>query len=665
MAIRHIIILIDRPKGKTIFQQIAIAKLIHDLWNTGKQKVLFGQDEEGLCPVCKEHIETMDHVLQCQHEDTTVIKTQLMEDLREALYKGGTPNSVAEGLMTGITWWIQGAAGDTCPRAPGYGKVYGPEVLATAAYAEQTKMGWGQLLRGRMSKLWGEAVAKYNNGSNFKETSNRWSKLIIWSLWKVSLGLWTNRNEVLHGKTLTEQEQRKQEAVNTTIQEAYQIYDQENSIVAAADRYLFAQPVEELILKQYQYKLCWMRSVTTVRHHQKQELEKLRRQAARFFGAQRPESLAPENNIETESVVAHCVTPNGRQIPMEDIASPQSYNLRRRRWAEASSDEESDGYIIPPAMFEELLDSSYDFSDAPDVILQFDTPITQGEAARLLDSTTESTYGGSSQTDTTLSNWKISSEELMSLAQTLRSSMEKTPEDDNRYQSPSPPWNPPNNAATNRVSTFLVGTQDYAPCSSTATSEWELPAFPLQKIGAINETEVEPEGLIQTDLLWSSTSKGEDNTIQTSTSGHTADNMANTTTISPNVGFFVYGEYRGTAESPIIRLGQDSCSVASSLAEESTMSSSNDTAQLNRNLYRLILRARQWLLSAQPRNYERLGVTPSVYWAVRSLEMFYDDNITSATAGGLQPLPVIYEEEWPDEPTGDDSYRDDSRARIG
>mmetsp|Transcript_16552 Transcript_16552/g.23604 ORF Transcript_16552/g.23604 Transcript_16552/m.23604 type:complete len:131 (+) Transcript_16552:1973-2365(+) len=70
-------------KHQTKFRQISIMKLSHDLWNTGAQKKLFGQEPEGLCPVCSETLETMDHVFQCKAEAAMVIKVELVKEFCE------------------------------------------------------------------------------------------------------------------------------------------------------------------------------------------------------------------------------------------------------------------------------------------------------------------------------------------------------------------------------------------------------------------------------------------------------------------------------------------------------------------------------------------------------------------------------------------------------
>lgn len=68
-----------------------------------------------------------------------------------------------------------------------------------------------------------------------------------------------------------------------------------------------------------------------------------------------------------------------RQFHEDDIASPRSYNLCSRRRIEETTHEESDGCIIPPAMFEESSERSYAFSNALDSQLSCDSQLPRAK----------------------------------------------------------------------------------------------------------------------------------------------------------------------------------------------------------------------------------------------------------------------------------------------
>jgi len=169
-----------------------------------EQKKRFGQDEHGICPVCHEVPETMDHVFQCQEKDALLLKQHLLEQFYEDLEKLGTPLAIRHGITAGLGWWLIHAQHEVCPKAPGFGSIARSAVWSTNAYAEQTGLGWGQLLRGRLSKLWGEAYVKELQSNKPKEAHAHWTKKVIGMLWTLAFALWDHRNGVLRAISFRE-----------------------------------------------------------------------------------------------------------------------------------------------------------------------------------------------------------------------------------------------------------------------------------------------------------------------------------------------------------------------------------------------------------------------------------------------------------------------------
>ena len=49
-------------------------------------------------------------------------------------------------------------------------------------------------------------------------------------------------------------------------------------------------------------------------------------------------------------------------------------------------------------------------------------------------------------------------------------------------------------------------------------------------------------------------------------------------------------------------------------------------------------------------------MTPSIYWSIRSLPVFYSAQLATAISRGAGALPAIRDGEWPEEPEGGDSW---------
>ena len=105
-----------------------------------------------------------------------------------------------------------------------------------------------------------------------------------------------------------------------------------------------------------------------------------------------------------------------------------------------------------------------------------------------------------------------------------------------------------------------------------------------------------------------------------------------------------------------LQLVQDVATVDHSSAEDPTEAISCDSIEEAIYIHRLVDRAIQWLLSLNRKNYWTAGVTPSVYWAIRSLPTFYRVQLELAQGQGERRLDSIEEEAWPDEPLEEDRW---------
>ena len=622
-------------RAQTVFQQISASKLSHSLWNTGVQKRLFGQDPEGLCPVCLCEEETMDHVFQCRHESARAIRAAQLEALEEDLYILGTPMAAKESIMIGLNWWLLEYSVGTCPKAPGFGSVYGPKVWATAAYVDQSDIGWGQLLRGRPSKLWGAAFVKETTSTKPKESHLWWTKRFIRLLWKVAFAIWEHRNQALHGKNQAEHDLIQQQEINDTIEEVYQLYQQDTSIVSASAQSLFTRPKDQLLRCQKQYKLCWIRSVQVAIAYQQRETKRLQKQAARFFGP-RKASAAPSQAAVPEQEEVE-LTPT-REVPREDIATPRSYNLRhRRRQLDSDGDESDDSFILPPQMFEDLDESPYQWSRAQDIPLRSDGPISPEELEDILRGSSDSFTSKSSSDMLELSSHRTTSKAtticdsggqptLCRDEATVETSVSELTAPESEY------------ADQQFIDELLVRTESIAPqdsgkaltstssvnSGSSSAASWQPPRFPLSAIGPVC-----PEPPMQNPA-------------------RQAPAMDN---ITKQCQFLVLAEVRREdfLGSPL-RLGQPSQEYAGSGSGSSEGGATQISEEEAQNILHLVNRAMRWLLQQTSRSMTHSGITPSIYWAVRSLPSFYARQIIVAEASGAGPLLRVAENEWPDEP---------------
>jgi len=129
---------------------ITTAKLIHNLANTNRQKILYYKSC-ALCPGCQAEEETFEHILKCSFPSTAKFWQEQLLELHTALENHCTPPAVCAALLHGFRDWIDPPT--VCYHTPTSGSLRGPDILLTEAYYEQFhQLSWFQLCLGRVSK---------------------------------------------------------------------------------------------------------------------------------------------------------------------------------------------------------------------------------------------------------------------------------------------------------------------------------------------------------------------------------------------------------------------------------------------------------------------------------------------------------------------------------
>ena len=141
---------------------------------------------------------------------------------------------------------------------------------------EQERIGWGQLMKGRLSKKWGEAQQIYyqmNPDTKRVKYFNQkaWIKASIQAFIDMSLGMWDDRCKVLHGRTEEEKETIKREKILSTARKCFHQQDR----VLEQDAYMFQGGWDSLETRKTLYLEKWVESYA-VAASQKVQLERQR-----------------------------------------------------------------------------------------------------------------------------------------------------------------------------------------------------------------------------------------------------------------------------------------------------------------------------------------------------------------------------------------------------
>lgn len=284
------------------FHQISIAKFAHGLWHTGEQKVLYRMDQIGSCPCCKSTLETTQHVFQCLAPAMVEHRNNQLTIFADYLDKQELPSPVKQCMYAGMKGWIDSALPAPTLLAPTRGKLMPTEQMSTAAFMDQSKLGWDAFFRGQLSKLWRKTIL-FCNPIRDEEATETHLRRIIQKLHSFSLAVWECRNGILHGASAAEKKDVRSALIREKVSKAYMMYATGQFPLLARDNSLFKAKTEtERLKSDDDFLLCWLRSLEIAQNAYERRQAKFATNAAAFFqpfralGRQRLPLTPPEKD---------------------------------------------------------------------------------------------------------------------------------------------------------------------------------------------------------------------------------------------------------------------------------------------------------------------------------------------------------------------------------
>lgn len=134
------------------------------------------------------------HLFQCKDPELVKIFKDGLNELEDTLQKRHAPSEIWQAIRDRIMQYSSSEAHNFC-------KVTGSVREAAEA---QTRIGWDQFLKGRLSNKWGKCMRdKYANSPSLRRLeSKQWFvKAVIHYFWAVYAKLWACRCARLHNDT--------------------------------------------------------------------------------------------------------------------------------------------------------------------------------------------------------------------------------------------------------------------------------------------------------------------------------------------------------------------------------------------------------------------------------------------------------------------------------
>ena len=237
--------------------KLSIFKLEFELFATMSRRHLFEKGITDTCPRCLQATETFDHVLRCPQTFNETIRA--WEEVQPKLRSPRSCTAATQRLSEGIFAWLNMTTPITWNSpAPQENDTIGR--LIHSAFLEQGSIGWGEALRGKLSKKWGAVHCQYI-AERFQTESTQqqtWTSNCIFTLWRFCMDRWIARNEYVHGKTNEEKSAKENEKVDAAIQKWYGSY---HTIIRQCDTHLFEIPLETRLQQPLDQKKLWLECV--------------------------------------------------------------------------------------------------------------------------------------------------------------------------------------------------------------------------------------------------------------------------------------------------------------------------------------------------------------------------------------------------------------------
>ena len=198
-----------------------ISKLVMDWQNNNRQNNLFDKRNSELCPVCNLAQEDHMHYLHCSDPVIRSLNRQSWNKVVSTIRRLHTTQSISAAFYNILEALMHGRS----PVPPHFPDTTIGE-LVKQAWCDQEALGWVNVAKGRICRKWGDAQGQF-----YKEhpdlcgrkycTSFNWTKHMVAALLEMSLKMWKNRCDCLHGYTQKERLEKRRKKLKDKVEWCY------------------------------------------------------------------------------------------------------------------------------------------------------------------------------------------------------------------------------------------------------------------------------------------------------------------------------------------------------------------------------------------------------------------------------------------------------------
>jgi hypothetical protein len=181
-------------------RRVAVSNACHNLWHTGVKHQQYYHEIRPFC-MCRDQTEDWQQVLTCPLIDAALHRADSRVQLQKTLKCWKIPNdfwmAVEKGMQSYAT--VPKKAKDrTIPTTP-VSLTWNREINALkAAYHAQSKIGWENLVKGRIAQECIQFMETHHVNQGYKLKAQDWAPTCIGDLWEHTHRVLKFRNSINH-----------------------------------------------------------------------------------------------------------------------------------------------------------------------------------------------------------------------------------------------------------------------------------------------------------------------------------------------------------------------------------------------------------------------------------------------------------------------------------
>jgi hypothetical protein len=231
--------------------QNRILKFVHGWLPTASQLYKEGTATSQQCKLCHAPREDNFHMFHCTNKEMEGLQEKIQHYLVKDMHDHGDSkfsNILKIGILNaGIYTWI--------PSMTDISRKW------KAAVRDQSRIGWDNLVRGRISTTILQEMSRHYESQNLNTqlyNGTRWAKKLITLIWMTMLELWKARNSIIYnydtGKTAAMQQEKLEMRIR-------RCYDQKSLLKAQEQAHWFYSLLANKLQEDAKHAINWLHGV--------------------------------------------------------------------------------------------------------------------------------------------------------------------------------------------------------------------------------------------------------------------------------------------------------------------------------------------------------------------------------------------------------------------